>query len=75
MIALVRVAVLAAIVGLVIFVLWKALQLRQSGEGRRIIPFCSKCESNRYVAANAGTDPRYPERRYAWYCQRCQEGF
>ena len=77
MTGLFRFVAVAVVVGLVIYFVRRMMQQSKSGgPGQlRAMPFCRRCESNRNVVVNAGRNPRYPQDRWSWYCQRCDEGF
>lgn len=77
MAALVRLVALAAIVLLGFYLLRRFLQATSIPKRSRprLMPFCPKCESTRYVVVNPGIDSRYPREQQGWYCQHCKEGF
>lgn len=77
MAALVRLVVLAVIVAVVFYLVNRLVHLVPKGQQVRALnaPICPKCESFRRVVPNAGDNPRYPRRPFAWYCQGCEEGF
>jgi transposase-like protein len=67
---------LVGVIVLAVYLVRRQVLQAQKGRGQMLImPYCPKCESNRHVAANSGTDPRYPQGRSSWYCQDCKEGF
>jgi hypothetical protein len=72
-----RLLALAGLIALVVFAV-----KRFTGSARRatsadasIMPFCTKCESNRNVVDNRGGHPHYPKDQYPWFCQHCEEAF
>ena len=63
------------VLGLLLYGVWKIfirpLVSRNLRMPDTIMPYCSKCESNRHVVANAGNSGD----GFRWHCAHCNEGF